>query len=45
MVAAVAVIAVALLVRHRRQPVLVYYAVAYVLGLVVTATLKLAGAG
>jgi hypothetical protein len=44
-VAAVAVIAVGLLVRHRRQPVLVYYAVAYVLGLVVTAALKLAGAG
>ncbi len=44
-VAAVAVAAVGLLIRRRGQPVLVYYAVAYVLGLTVTAALKLAGTG
>jgi hypothetical protein len=44
-VAAVAVVAVVLLFRRRGQPVLVYYAVAYVLGLAVTAALKLAGTG
>jgi hypothetical protein len=44
-VAAVAIAAVGLLIRHRGQPVLVYYTVAYVLGLTVTAALKLAGTG
>jgi hypothetical protein len=44
-VAAVAAAAVGLLIRHRGQPILVYYTVAYVLGLAVTAALKLAGAG
>ncbi len=39
-VAGVAVVALALLVRRRGQPILVYYVVAYVLGLVVTAVLK-----
>jgi len=43
-VAAVALAAVGLLMRRRGQPVLVYYAIAYVLGLTVTAALKLAGA-
>jgi hypothetical protein len=44
-VAAVAAAAVGLLIRHRGQPILVYYSVAYVLGLAVTAALKLAGTG
>jgi hypothetical protein len=44
-VAAVALAAVGLLVRYRGQPILVYYAVAYVVGLTVTAALKLAGSG
>jgi hypothetical protein len=44
-VAIVAAIAVGLLVRRRGQPVLVYYTVAYVLGLAATAALKLAGTG
>jgi hypothetical protein len=40
-VAAVAVLAVLLLWRRRRQPVLVYYATAYLVGLVATAAVKL----
>jgi hypothetical protein len=37
--------AVGLLTRRRGQPILVYYTVAYVIGLTVTAGLKLAGTG
>ena len=42
-VTAVAVAATGLLIRHRGQPILIYYTVAYVLGLALTVALKLAG--
>jgi hypothetical protein len=42
-VAAVAVAATGLLVRRRGQPILIYYTLAYVLALALTAALKLAG--
>jgi hypothetical protein len=42
-VALLAAVAVALLRRHGRQPVVVYYSVAYVFGLVATAIVKLTG--
>jgi hypothetical protein len=44
-VAIVALVAGGLLLRHRRQPILLYYTVAYFLGLTVTAAVKLTGAG
>lgn len=44
-VAAVALAAGGLLLRYRSQPILIYYTVAYVLGLVITAALKLTGTG
>lgn len=41
-VAAIAALAIALLLRHRGQPILRYYTVAYVVGLLATAVVKLA---